>query len=156
LLYQIHLYVPKTGKLTPSMIDWLYQHGTSTDQPEVFWPVRKLRTAQVARIILNFDPTLLPEPGADGDVTLHYPLAEVGLRLYIHTRGVIVLFPFTGGMLARVILGIAYTYIRFLSEQGGFWSFDPQLNTLLFTDDLRTLDETAELMESVLPKLLEG
>ena len=156
MLYQIHLYVPKTGRLTPAMIDWLYQNGMSADQPEVFWPVRKLKTARIARIILDFDPTLLPEPGGDGDVTLHYPLAEIGLRLYIHSRGVIVLFPFSGGMLARVVLGIAYTYIRFLSENGGFWSFDPQLNTILFADDLRTLDETAALMESLLPKLLEG
>ena len=47
--YEIHLYVPKTDKLTPSMMDWLYEHGQDTSQPETFWPVRRLKPRVLAR-----------------------------------------------------------------------------------------------------------
>src|SRR6188474_618409 len=43
MIYEIHLYVPKTGMLTPQMLEWLFENGQSTTQPEAFWPVRKLK-----------------------------------------------------------------------------------------------------------------
>lgn len=154
--YQIHCYAPKTGRLTPAMIEWLYQYGSSPDQPEENWPIRKVKPDKLGAILLALDPTLLPEAHENGDLALHYPLPQIGLRLYLHPRGAILTFPFSGGALAKIVLGIAYTYIRFLYEQGGFWSYDPQLNLLSFADDFRSIDETAELMEALLPKLLEG
>jgi hypothetical protein len=161
MLYQIHLYAPKTGRLTPAMIDWLIQHGQDASQPEAHIPVRRLRPLHLAGWLRQLDPSLIAVPGAlaqagqGEDVELHYPLEQIGLRLYIHQRGVIVLFPFSAGTLARIVLGIAYTYIRFLYDQAGFWSFDPQLNVLSYADDFQNIDETAALMEALLPKLLE-
>lgn len=153
--YAIHLYVPKTGQLTPSMIEWLYQHGNDPDAPEMYYPVRKVDPRTLARVIWQFDKTLDPRAGAvEGDVELVYPVEAVNLRLYCHSRGCIVLFPYMGGALARITLGIAYTYIRFLYEGGGFWSFDPQLNVISYADDFHSLDEAAALMDELLPKLL--
>jgi hypothetical protein len=154
--YQLHLYAPKTGRLSPAMIAWLYENGQRTDQPEAYWPIRKLRPRELARILWSLDPSLIVRESDADEVELHYPVEQVGLSLYIHARGVIVTFPFSGGTLARVVLGIVYTYVRFLSEHAGFWSFDPQLNVLSYADDFQNIDETAALMESVLPKLLEG
>ncbi|MDZ4766218.1 MAG: hypothetical protein SGI73_16885 [Chloroflexota bacterium] len=138
------------------MITWLYENGQRDDQPEAYWPIRKIRPRQLARVLLTLDPSLIIREGADDDVELHYPVEQVGMSLYIHTRGVIVTFPFFGGALARVVLGITYTYVRYLSDQAGFWSFDPHLNVLSYGEDFHNIDETAALMESALPKLLEG
>jgi len=54
------------------------------------------------------------------------------------------------------VLGICYTYIRYLYDAAGFWSFDPQLNVLSFADDYQSLEETALLMDAIVPKMLPG
>ena len=94
MIYEIHLYVPKTGKLTPSMLEWLYQYGQSTDQPEAFWPVRRLKPKALARKLLALDPTLIPMQGPADDVELHHPDERLGIVLYAHDRGVILFFPY--------------------------------------------------------------
>ncbi|MFN8527563.1 MAG: hypothetical protein U0670_03015 [Anaerolineae bacterium] len=155
--YAIHLYVPKLAQLTPAMIEWLYRFGSMPDVPEPYYPVRRIEPRALARILLQFDKTLIAQPGAEGeDVELLYPMEALQLRLYCHPRGCIITFPFMGGSVARITLGIAYTYIRFLYEGGGFWSYDPQLNVISYADDFQSIDETAALMESLLPKLLNG
>lgn len=152
--YEIHLYAPKTGRLTPAMIEWLYQHGQSHNQPEAHWPVRRIVPKRLARILFQLDPNLVPERGEGDDVILHYPMKELDLRMYIHERGVIVQFPYMGSMLAQIVLRIIYTYIRYLYDQAGFWSYDPQLKVLSYADDYKSIDETAALMDALLPKLL--
>lgn len=155
MIYEIHLYAPKTGKLTPSMLDWLFQHGQSDDQPEQYWPVRKLRPRALARLMLRLDPSLEAVQGPGDDVELHYPDAELGIVLYIHERGIIVFFPYMPfGIYSRIVLGICYTYIRYLYDEAGFWSFDPQLNILSYADDFQSIEETALLMDKVMPRLL--
>lgn len=154
-MYEIHLYVPKTGKLTPAMIDWLYEHGQDKTQPEKFWPVRQLKTKALARHILRLDPHLIPIQGPGGDIELHYPNEQMGIVLYIHDRGVILFFPYMAySVYSRVVLGICYTYIRYLYDAAGFWSFDPQLNILSFADDFQSIEDTALLMDRIMPKLL--
>jgi hypothetical protein len=153
--YTIHLYVPKTGRLTPSMIEWLYAHGVDANQPEAHIPVRKLDPRALARVLVTFDPSLIAQPADGGDVELLYPMQQLGLRLYCHARGVIVLFPYMGGSLARITLGVAYTYIRFLYDGAGFWSYDPQLNVISYADDFQSIDDAAAMMDALLPKLLE-
>jgi hypothetical protein len=155
-MYEIHLYVPKTGKLTASMLTWLFEHGQDYHQPEAFWPVRKLDPKALARVLLNLDPTLIPQQGANGGVELYYPKRELGLVLYTHERGLIVLFPYMGSLLARIVLGISYTYMRFLYDAAGFWSYDPQLNVISYADDYQSIDETARLMDELMPRLLNG
>lgn len=154
--YQIHLYVPKTGRLTPAMLAWLYEHSGDARQPEAFWPVRKIRPRTLARFLFRLDPSLRPVETDDGAVELHYPHPDIDIVLRIHERGVIILFPFAGSLLARIILGIAYTYIRYLYEQGGFWSYDPQLRILSYADDFQSIEETARLMDELLPRLLNS
>lgn len=154
--YTIHLVAPKTGSLTPSMLEWLFQNASNPYQPESYFPVRKINTKALARVLLRLDPSLIPEPGEDDGVILNYPLQELGIRLVIHNRGLMVLFPYMGGTLARIVLGICYTYIRFLYDQAGFWSYDPQLNVISYADDYQSIDETADLMEMLLPRLLNG
>ncbi len=154
--YAIHLYVPKTGTLTPKMVEWLYQNGQSVDQPEIFWPVRKIIPRKLGRILYNFDKSLIPKPAPNQDVEFAYPMEQLGLRLYLHERGVIIGFLYMGGGLARITLGIVYTYIRFLYENAGFWSYDPQLNVISYADDFQSIDETAQLMDELLPKMLSG
>ena len=155
MIYEIHLYVPKTGELTMPMLDWLFENGTRTDQPERFWPVHRIKPYVLARRLLRLDPTLVPLQGPGNDVELHYPNAEIGIVLYAHDRGVILFFPYMAyGIYSRVILGICYTYIRALYEIAGFWSFDPQLNILSYADDYQALEETALLMDRVMPRLL--
>lgn len=153
--YQIHLYAPKTGRLTPSMVTWLYEHSADARQPEIYWPVRQIRPKQLARFLLRLDPTLQPSLADDGAVELRYPHPDIDIVLRLHDRGVIILFPFAGSLLARIILGIAYTYIRYLYEQGGFWSYDPQLRILSYADDFQSIEETARLMDDLLPRLLD-
>ena len=155
-MYQIHLYVPKTGVLTPAMLAWLYSYGQSGRQPERFWPVRKLNPKALARLLLRLDPGLEPSPGERETVQLRYPHPELSITLYLHERGVIVEFPYVGSLLARIVLGIAYTYIRFLYDQAGFWSYDPQLKIVSYADDYQSIDETAQLMDELLPRLLSG
>lgn len=155
--YEIHLYVPKTGKLTPSMMDWLYENGQDPSQPEMFWPVKKIRRKALARHMLRLDPSLVPFQGPAGDIELHYPNDQMGIVLYIHDRGVILFFPYMAySIYSRVVLGICYTYIRYLFEAAGFWSFDPQLNVISFADDYISMEDTAVLMDSIIPKLLES
>jgi len=155
MIYEIHLYVPKTGKLTPQMLEWLFQHGQSTNQPEAFWPVRKLRPKALARLMYKLDPTLIPVRGPGEDVELHFPNSELGIVLYIHDRGVIVFFPYMAyGIYSRFVLGIIYTYIRYLYDAVGFWSYDPQLDVLSYADDFQSIEDTAKLMDAVMPKLL--
>jgi hypothetical protein len=155
MIYEIHLYVPKTGQLTSNMLEWLFQNGQSTDQPEAFWPVRKIRQKTLARLMLKLDPTLVPLQGPGDDVELHYPNPELGIVLYIHDRGVIVFFPYMAySVYARIVLGICYTYIRYLYDAVGFWSYDPQLNVLSYADDFQSLEDTAHLMDMLMPRML--
>jgi hypothetical protein len=155
MIYEIHLYVPKTGTLTPSMLEWLFENGQSVDQPEQFWPVRKIKPRALARLMLRLDNTLVPLQGAGTDIELHYPNGELGIVLYIHDRGVILFFPYMSySVYSRLVLGICYTYIRYLYDAAGFWSFDPQLNVLSFADDYQSLEDTALLMDRIMPKLL--
>jgi hypothetical protein len=157
MIYEIHLYVPKTGKLTPAMLDWLFQHGQSTDQPEVFWPVRKIRQKAMARLMLRLDPTLIPKPGPGSDVELHYPNTDLGLVFYVHDRGAILFFPYMSySIYSRIVLGICYTYIRYLYDTLGFWSYDPQLDVISYADDFQSIDDTSRLMDAIMPKLLQG
>lgn len=153
-MYEIHLYVPKTERMTPSMLAWLYDHGQSTDQPEKFWPVRRIDPKALARNLLRLDNTLIPEPGDDNTVDLRYPHPSLEIILHIHERGVIIYFPFVGSILARIVLGICYTYIRYLYDTLGFWSYDPQLRILSYADDYQSIEETAQLMDALMPKLL--
>ena len=118
--------------------------------------MRQIRPRVLARLLLRFDPSLLPSLTDDGAIELRYPHPEIDIVLRIHERGVIILFPFAGSLLARIILGICYTYIRFLYEQGGFWSYDPQIRVLSYADDFRSIEETARLMDELLPKMLGG
>jgi hypothetical protein len=154
--YEIHLYVPKRGRLTPLMMEWLFQYGQSHEQPEAHWPVRRLNPRALARLMLRLDPALIALPAQANDIELRFPMPQVDLRLYIHDRGVIIFFPYTVDTLLRVVLGISYTYIRYLYDTAGFWSYDPQLNILSYADDFQSIDETAALMESLLPKMIEG
>lgn len=158
MMYEIHLYVPKTGRLTPSMIEWLYNYGQDPQQPEAFWPVRRLKPRALARHLLRLDPTLFAVRGAASeDVELHYPDPTMGIVLYLHDRGIIIFFPYSAySTYSRIVLGICYVYIRHLYDAAGFWSFDPQLNVMSFADDFQNLEETAWLMDAVMPKLLNG
>ncbi len=153
--YEIHLYAPKTGKLTPSMMDWLFENGQDGHQPEAFWPVKKLKTKALARYMLRLDPSLVPYQGPGNDIELHFPNTNMGIVLYIHDRGVIIFFPYMSySIYSRIVLGICYTYIRYLFDAVGFWSFDPQLNIISYADDFQSMEDTAMLMDSIMPKLL--
>lgn len=152
--YEIYLYAPKAGRLTPSMIEWLRAHGQTVTAPEAHWPVRKVRPKALARHLLMLDRTLIPEQGEGGSVLLRYPHPSLDVALYLHERGVVIRFPYAGGVLARIILGITYTYIRFLYDSVGFWSYDPQLRILSYADDYQSIEETAQLMDDLLPRLL--
>lgn len=155
MMYEIHLYVPKTGKLTPRMLEWLFQHGQSDDKPEPHWPVRRIDPRALARTLMRLDPQLVAVPGPAGDVELHYPDEMLGIVMYVHNRGVIIFFPYMAyGVLSRVVLGIIYTYIRYLYDAFGFWSFDPQLDVLSYADDFQSIEETAMLMDKIMPRLL--
>jgi hypothetical protein len=155
LVYEIHLYVPKTGKLSSSMLEWLFQYGQSEDQPETYWPVRRINSYALARAMMRFDPRLIPVQGPGDDVELHYPDEQLGIVIYIHNRGMIIFFPYMPyGVYSRVVLGICYTYIRYLYDALGFWSYDPQINVLSYADDFQSIEETALLMDQIMPKLL--
>lgn len=157
MIYEIHLYIPKLNKLTPAMLEWLFANGQSQDQPENFWPVRKLRPKALARHMLRLDPTLIPIQGPGDDVELHFPDERLGIVLYIHDRGIILFFPYMAySVYSRVVLGICYTYIRFLYEAANFWSYDPQLNVISYADDFQSLEDTALLMDRIMPRLLSG
>jgi hypothetical protein len=156
-IYEIHLYVPKTGELTPAMLDWLFENGQRTDRPEWHWPVRRIKPRVLARKLLQLDSTLVAMQGPGEDVELHYPNAEIGIVMYLHDRGVILFFPFMAySVYSRVVLGICYTYIRYLYDLAGFWSFDPQLDVLSYADDYMALEATAVLMDKLMPRLLES
>lgn len=153
--YEIHLYAPKADKLTGSMMEWLFEHGQTAKQPEAFWPVKRLKTKALARHMLRLDPSLIPYQGPGNDIELHFPNTEMGIVLYIHDRGVIIFFPYMSyGIYSRIMLGICYTYIRYLFDAVGFWSFDPQLNVISYADDFQSIEDTAMLMDSIMPKLL--
>jgi hypothetical protein len=156
MIYEIHLYVPKAKRLTPTMLDWLFENGQQTDLPEQHWPVHRLRPRALARHLMRLDPGLIPVQGPDQDIELHYPDEHMGIILYLHQRGVIIFFPYMAyGVYSRVVLGICYTYIRFLYDKAAFWSFDPQLNVISYADDYQSIEETALLMDQMMPKLLE-
>jgi hypothetical protein len=155
-MYEIHLYVPKTGRLTPSMLSWLYENGSSESQPEKYWPVRKLNPKALARVLLTLDPSLQPFPLEGGAVELRYPHEALNITLIAHERGMIIHFPYASSILIRIILGICYTYIRYLYDTLGFWSYDPQLRVLSYADDFESIDETARRMDELLPKMLNG
>lgn len=157
LIYEIHLYIPKRPKLTRSMLEWLFENGQSDDQPEKFWPVYRIKPKVLARYMLRLDPELRAVQGPGGDVELHYPNTEMGIVLYVHDRGIILFFPYMAySVYSRVVLGICYTYIRYLYDVAGFWSFDPQLDVISFADDYQSIEETAILMEHIIPKQLRG
>lgn len=139
------------------MLEWLFVHGQSTDQPEMHWPVRKLNPKALARLILRLDRDLIPVKGPGSDVELHHPNTHLGIVLYIHDRGVILFFPYMAySVYSRIVLGICYTYIRFLYDAAGFWSYDPQLNILSYADDYQSIEDTALLMDALMPKLLQS
>lgn len=153
--YEIHLYAPKTGKLTNSMMEWLFENGQRGDVPEAFWPVKKLKPKALARHMLKLDPALKPYQGPGGDIELHYPNEQMGIVLYIHDRGIIIFFPYMAyGIYSRIVLGICYTYIRYLFDAVGFWSFDPQLNLISYADDFESIEDTAIMMDRIMPRLL--
>lgn len=153
--YEIHMYVPKTGKLTNAMMDWLFTNGQNADHAEAFWPVKRLKPKSLARHLLRLDPALIPYKGAGDDIELHYPDKNIGIVLYIHDRGIILFFPYMSySIYSRIILGICYTYIRYLYDAVGFWSFDPQLNIISYADDFQSIEDTAMLMDQILPRLL--
>lgn len=155
MIYEIHLYAPKVGELTPTMLDWLFQHGQSDDQPEAHWPVKGIQPRVLARTLLRFDPTLIAVPGPGEDIELHYPDEQLGIVMYIHDRGLILFFPYMPyGVFSRAVLGICYTYIRFLFDTAGFWSYDPQLDVISYADDFQSIEETAMLMDKIMPRLL--
>lgn len=155
MIYEIHLYVPKRQRLTSAALEWLFDNGQATDQPEIFWPVKKLKPKALARLLLRLDPTLLPVQGPEDDVELHFPDERLGVVLYAHDRGLIIFFPYmVYSVYSRIVLGIVYTYVRFLYDTLGFWSYDPQLNIISFADDYQSLEETAVLMDEIMPKLL--
>lgn len=155
MIYEIHLYIPKRKKMTPAALEWLFENGQSTDQPEAFWPVHKLKPRALARLLLRLDPSLIPVQAAGDDVELHYPDERLGIVLYCHDRGVIVFFPYMSySVYSRVVLGIIYTYVRYLYDKLGFWSFDPQLEVISYADDYQSLEETAFRMDQIMPKLL--
>lgn len=157
MMWEIHLYVPKTGKLTPKMLDWLFEFGQSEDQPERFWPVRKIDPRALSRNLLKLDPKLVAVPGPDDDVELHYPDEQLGIVMYVHERGVILFFPYMPySMFSQIVLGICYTYIRYLYDAHGFWSFDPQLDVISYADDFQSIEETIYLMDKIMPRLLPG
>lgn len=157
MLYEIHLYVPKGKRLTPTMLEWLFENAQDANQPEHYWPVHRIRQKALARHLLRLDPTLQPVQGPDGDVELHYPDEHMGIILYVYSRGVIIFFPFMAySVYSRIVLGICYTYMRFLYDAAGFWSFDPQLNVISFADDYQSLEETAMLMDQIMPRLLQA
>ena len=136
------------------MVAWLYAHGDDPGQPEPFWPVRRLYPKVLARLLLRLDRSLLPRLGDDGVIELHYPHPELNLVLRVHERGVVITFPLVGSLLARIVLGIAYTYVRHLYDAAGFWSYDPQLRVLSYADDFQSIEETARLMDDLLPRLM--
>ena len=158
MMYEIHLYVPKTGRLTPAMINWLYENGQTPNQPELFWPVRRLKPRALARHMLRLDPYLVPMQGAAAeDIELHYPDPNMGIVLYLHDRGVIIFFPYMSySVYSRIVLGICYVYIRHFFDAAGFWSYDPQLNVMSYGDDFQSIEDTALLMDAIMPKLLNG
>ena len=157
MIYEIHLYIPKGERLTPLMLEWLYEHGQESGQPEPFWPVYRIKPHAMARQMLKLDPLLVPVQGPGQDVELHYPNNAMGIVLYVHERGVIIFFPYAAyGVYSRVVLGICYTYIRYLYDVAGFWSYDPQLDVLSFADDFQSIEETARLMDAIMPKMLSG
>jgi len=155
MIYEIHLYAPKRSQLTPAALEWLFANGNSPDQPEDYWPVKKINPKALARQMMYLDPTLVPVEGPGDDVELHYPDERLGIVLYTHERGVIIFFPYmVYSVYSRLVLGIVYTYIRYLYDQLGFWSYDPQLEIISFADDYQSLEETAMLMDEIMPKLL--
>lgn len=154
--YLIHLVVPKAGRLTPAMLEWAFAHSSDPTQPETFHPFRRLKPRSLALLLLQLDRTLIPEPGEGGDVILHYPMRDLGIRLYLHDRGVVLTFQLMNSLLARIVLGICYTYIRYLYDQAGFWSYDPQLNVISYADDYQSIDETAALLDALLPRMLNA
>lgn len=139
------------------MLEWLYRYGQSDDQPEDFWPVNLINPKALARLLLQFDNNLIPHPGPVGDVELHYSQKELNIILYIHNRGVIIFFPYMPyGAFARITVGICYTYIRYLYDTLGFWSYDPQLDILSYADDFQSMDDTIRLMDKVMSRYLTG
>lgn len=155
MIYEIHLYAPKRGVLTPAALEWLFEHGQSLDQPEVYWPVRKIRPRALARLMLRLDTSLIAVPGPGDDVELHYPDERLGIVLYAHDRGLIVFFPYmVYTMYSQIVLRICYTYIRYLYDAANFWSYDPQLNVLSYADDFYAIEETARMMDKLLHQSL--
>lgn len=156
MIYEIHLYVPKTGQLTPPMLEWLFKHGQGDTQPEKHWPVRETNPKALARLLLKFDTSLRAIHAPGGDVELHHEDERLGIIFYVHDRGIILFFPYMAyGVLSRIVLGMCYTYIRYLYDVAGFWSYDPQLNIVSYADDFQSIEETALLMDRIMPKLLE-
>jgi hypothetical protein len=155
MIYEIHLYAPKYEKLTPEMLDWLFKYGQRDDQPERLWPVKLINTHALARLLLKLDPDLQAVQGPGDDVELHHRDERLGIIIYIHARGVILFFPYMQyGVLSRLVLGICYTYIRYLYDAAGFWSYDPQIDVLSYADDFQSIEDTALLMDRIMPKLL--
>jgi hypothetical protein len=61
-----------------------------------------------------------------------------------------------GSLLAQIVLRICHTYIQFLYQRAGFWSYDPQLNLISYAGDFETIDEIVALMEEWMPRLLDA
>jgi len=157
MIYEIHLYAPKRGALTPHALDWLFENGQRGDVPESHWPVQKIKPRALARLLLRLDANLEAAPGASQDVELRYPDERLGIVMYAHSRGLIIFFPYmVYGVYSRIVLGIVYTYVRYLYDVLGFWSYDPQLDLISYADDYQSIDETAAMMDEFMPKQLPG
>lgn len=155
MIYELHLYAPKRPRLTGAALEWLFENGQRDDQPEEFWPVRKVDPRGLARHLLRLDPYLIPVQGPGDDVELHYPDERLEIVLYTHDRGLIIFFPYmVYSVYSRVVLGIVYSYVRHLYDTKGFWSYDPQLNIISYADDYQSIEDTAILMDEIMPKLL--
>jgi hypothetical protein len=75
----------------------------------------------------------------------------------VHDRGAILFFPYMSySIYSRIVIGICYTYIRYLYDTQGFWSYDPQLDVISYADDFQSIDDTSRLMDAIMPKLLQG
>ncbi|MFZ4827119.1 MAG: hypothetical protein ACOYLB_07170 [Phototrophicaceae bacterium] len=157
MIYEIHLFVPKREKLTPTAVRWLFENGTDPTHPEPFWPVYKLRPKALARLLLRFDPQLIPIQGVGNDVELHYPDQRLGIILYTHDRGVIFFFPYMSySQYSRIVLGICYTYIHYLEKMLGMWAYDPQLEVITSESEYRSLEVVALMMDRILPQHLSS
>ena len=138
------------------MVEWIYEYGDDTSSPEIHWPVRRLKVKKLARTLLQLDPEFVPLEGPQGDVELHHQDKRLGVITYLHSRGVIIFFPYMAySVYSRAVLGICFTYIRLLAQLGNFWCYDPQLNAIFPAEQPDAIDLVARMMDASLPKQMQ-